>query len=95
MGYELVILDDMKTAISVRDELFERVERALVEHGMNRSQFYAAAAERYLQELGDDSITERINRAVDRETPAARAERLAWADASVRDLAEMSKDEDW
>lgn len=91
----MVILDAMKTAISVRDELFERVERAIAEHGMNRSQFYAAAAERYLSELADDSITERINRAIDNEGPEARAERAEWLGASMRDFAEASKDEDW
>lgn len=91
----MVILDAMKTAISVRDELFERVERALAEHGMNRSQFYAAAAERYLAELADDSITERINRAIDNEGPGARAERLGWAESSWRDLLATSEDEDW
>lgn len=55
----------MKTAISVPDETFERVERAARKHGMNRSQFYATAADRYADELESADLTADIDAAVD------------------------------
>lgn len=55
----------MKTAISVPDETFERVERAARRHGMNRSQFYAAAAERYVAELDSADLTAAVDAVVE------------------------------
>jgi metal-responsive CopG/Arc/MetJ family transcriptional regulator len=54
----------VKTAISVPDHVLEQVNRRSRELGLNRSQFFTQAAERYLREL-DDDITERINAALD------------------------------
>lgn len=42
---------EMKTAISLPDGDFERFERVATRHGMNRSEFYRAAAERFADEL--------------------------------------------
>ena len=47
----------MKTAISVPDETFERVTRRAVALGMSRSEFFARAAQRYLDELDAESLT--------------------------------------
>lgn len=55
----------MKTAISVPDGTYERVERVAKKHGMNRSQFYARAAERYAAELESSDLTAAIDAAVD------------------------------
>ena len=55
----------MKTAISVPDATFERAERAAAKHGLNRSQFYAAAAERYAAALESEDITAAINAVVE------------------------------
>ncbi len=54
----------MKTAISLPDETFRRVERAAKLLGMSRSEFFARAAESWLAALEDDSTTEAINRAI-------------------------------
>lgn len=51
----------MKTAISVPDHTFERVERWVQELGMSRSEFYSRAASRYLDELEAGSVTKRID----------------------------------
>ncbi|WP_040155562.1 hypothetical protein [Mobilicoccus massiliensis] len=51
----------MKTAISVPDDTFRRAEAAAGKHGMNRSQFYAAAAERYARELEGSDLTAAID----------------------------------
>jgi metal-responsive CopG/Arc/MetJ family transcriptional regulator len=55
----------MKTAISVPDETFRRVEQAAKRLGVSRSQFYAQAAQTRLDALEDEDATETINRAVD------------------------------
>lgn len=55
----------MKTAISVPDETYDRAERVAKKHGMNRSQFYAAAADRYANELEADDLTAAIDAVVD------------------------------
>lgn len=80
----------VKTAISVPDDTFERVDRRAAELGLSRSQFYATAATRYLEELDRSSFTARINEALelvgdDEDSAAAVAH-------SRRRLAE---DDDW
>jgi antitoxin MazE6 len=54
----------MKTAISVPDEIFEQVERRAAGLGMSRSEFFAKAAERYLDQLDEQSLTAGIDAAV-------------------------------
>jgi antitoxin MazE6 len=54
----------VKTAISVPDETFERVERAAAKLGVSRSEFFARAAERWLATLEDEQTTDAINRAI-------------------------------
>lgn len=55
----------MKTAISVPDGDFERFERLAARHGMNRSEFFRAAAERYADELeGGSQLTAVANAAI-------------------------------
>ena len=56
----------MKTAISVPDDTFQRVERRAAELGVSRSQFYATAAARYLEDLERTSLTAKINDALAR-----------------------------
>jgi metal-responsive CopG/Arc/MetJ family transcriptional regulator len=55
----------MKTAISIPDETFERVEKSVAELGISRSEFFARAAKKYLDELEAESITAQINAAID------------------------------
>ncbi len=54
----------MKTAISVPDPIFARVQEASARLGVSRSEFFARAAERWLRELDDDGTTEAIDRAL-------------------------------
>jgi antitoxin MazE6 len=54
----------MKTAISLPDETFARVERAARRMGMSRSEFFARAAERWLTDLDAEGTTEAIDRAI-------------------------------
>ena len=78
----------MKTAISVPDETFDRVERRAHELGMSRSEFYSRAASRYLDDLDADSVTEQINAVLDAANPDdATAEAVAVGRRVVADLA--------
>ncbi|HMJ03311.1 MAG TPA: ribbon-helix-helix domain-containing protein [Conexibacter sp.] len=54
----------MKTAISLPDDTFHRVDHAAQRLGVSRSEFFARAAERWLDALEDDGTTEAINRAI-------------------------------
>ncbi len=56
----------MKTAISLPDETFDRVTQRAGELGMSRSEFFTRAAQRYLDELDAQSLTEQINGALER-----------------------------
>lgn len=55
----------MKTAISISDETFQRVERLARKHGLKRSQFFATAAERYADDLESADLTAAIDAVVD------------------------------
>lgn len=59
-GYTAV----MKTAISLSDETFHRVTRRATDLGMSRSEFFARAAVRYLDELDAKSLTKQIDDAL-------------------------------
>ncbi len=54
----------VKTAISVPDDLYERATKRARELGMSRSELFARAAARYLDDLDDLSVTERIDAVV-------------------------------
>lgn len=54
----------MKTAISLPDETFRRVDRAAKRLGLSRSELFARAAENWLDGLEEDGVTEAINRAI-------------------------------
>lgn len=56
----------MKTAISLSDETFERVSRTASDLGMSRSEFFARAAQRYLDELDAQSLIGQIDGALER-----------------------------
>jgi metal-responsive CopG/Arc/MetJ family transcriptional regulator len=82
----------MKTAISLPDDIFDGVERGAAALGITRSEFFARAAQRYLDELERQSLTARINAALDAQTRPddATADLIAYG---RRRLAAM--DDDW
>lgn len=55
---------EVKTAISVPDETFERVSQRASALGMSRSEFFTRAAQRYLDDLDAQSLTGQIDRAL-------------------------------
>lgn len=54
----------MKTAISLPDETFRRVDDAAKRLGLSRSELFARAAESWLDRLEDDGLTEAIDHAI-------------------------------
>jgi metal-responsive CopG/Arc/MetJ family transcriptional regulator len=74
----------VKTAISLPDETFERVERAARHMGLSRSEFFARAAERWLDALDDARTTDAINRAI-----AGLPDDTSFTDAAARALVQV------
>jgi metal-responsive CopG/Arc/MetJ family transcriptional regulator len=54
----------MKTAISVPDATFEEATKRAQELGISRSEFFAVAVRRYLDELERASLTDQLNEAL-------------------------------
>ncbi len=80
----------MKTAISVPDDTFAAATKRAQQLGMSRSEFFAVAARRYLEDLDRESITEQINDAIEL-VDSDEASRAAAAAGKRR----LSTGEDW
>ncbi len=52
----------MKTAISIPDALFEAADRLARRLGVSRSELYQRAIARYLENQGDEAVTEALDR---------------------------------
>jgi len=59
----------MKTAISLPDDTFEEATRQAAELGISRSEFFARAARRYLDDLAEESLTQQIDEALEAAGP--------------------------
>jgi metal-responsive CopG/Arc/MetJ family transcriptional regulator len=81
----------VKTAISVPDEIFEQAADRAAEMGISRSEFFARAARRYLDELATQSLTRQIDQAL---LAAGDDDSGAAAAAAGRGLL-GSRDDDW
>jgi metal-responsive CopG/Arc/MetJ family transcriptional regulator len=80
----------MKTAISVPDETFEQATRQAAELGISRSEFFARAARRYLDELASRSLTQQVDDAL---RAAGTDDSAAAAARAGREL--LAAGEDW
>jgi predicted DNA-binding protein len=64
----------MKTAISLPDETFDRVNKRAAALRLSRSEFFVRAAEQYLAQLESSSVTAEIDEVVGKtKDDAARA----------------------
>jgi len=61
LGYEGVILEGVKVAISVPDAVSRAADRAARRMRVPRSQFYARAVAAYLKQVEEQDVTERLN----------------------------------
>lgn len=80
----------MKTAISVPNDTFEQASKQAAEMGISRSEFFARAARRYLDELASRSVTEQVNEAL---RAAGSDDSAAAATAGGRKL--LAAGDDW
>ncbi len=51
----------MKTAISIRDDIFEAAERVALEMGISRSELYSKAVELFVSRHENERVTERLD----------------------------------
>ena len=51
----------MKTAISIPDSIFSRAERFASRRKMSRSALFATAVSEYLEQHGEENVTEKLN----------------------------------
>jgi predicted transcriptional regulator len=85
----------MKTAISVPDRTFHRIDERAQALGLSRSEFITRAAEDYLSRLDEEDLTDRINEALARGGAAAEAESSEFAVAASSGLAALTDGDDW
>jgi metal-responsive CopG/Arc/MetJ family transcriptional regulator len=52
----------MKTAISIPDPLFNSIERMAHQLNVSRSKFFANAAKAYIEQVKNQSVTDRLNK---------------------------------
>lgn len=55
----------MKTAVSIPDDVFEKVERFAKREKRSRSEVFSAALREYMARHAPDEVTDAINRAID------------------------------
>jgi len=60
----------MKTAISIPDPIFSRAERFARRRKISRSALFAAAVSEYLEQHGEENLTERLNEVYAKESSA-------------------------
>jgi hypothetical protein len=80
----------MKTAISLPDDTYEQATRQAAELGISRSEFFARAARRYLDDLAEESLTQQIDEALE---TARSDDSSAIAVAAGRDR--LASEDDW
>ncbi len=84
-GITRVILDGMKTAISIPGPIFEAADRLARRLGLSRSELYAKAVSAYLERHRQEGITAALNRVYGSNPEESRVEAdvLALQEASV------------
>ena len=81
----------MKTAISIRDDVFESAERVARRLGVSRSELYTRAVREYVSRLPGEGVTERLNAVYEAEDESASSLDETLAALQLRSLG----DEDW
>lgn len=81
---------DVKTAISLPDDTYAQASRRAAELGISRSEFFARAARRYLDELASQSLTQQIDDAL--QTATADDSNAA---AAVAGRSYLAAQDDW
>ena len=77
----------MKTAVSIPDEVFEKVERFARRAKRSRSEVFSAALQEYIARHAPDEVTDAINRALE-DIPEQKDEFVAAASRRVLEKTE-------
>ncbi len=85
----------MKTAISVPDTTFIKVDERAKQLGMSRSEFFTRAAEGYLAQLDVSDLSHRYDEALARGGARADEEAHRAAEVGRASLAALTSDDDW
>ena len=85
----------MKTAISVPDDTFRRVDERADALGMSRSEFYSRAAEGFLERLDSQSRAEAINDALSRSGVRAASDAASIGKVGLEWLEHFTQDDEW
>lgn len=92
IGYTVVILLHMKTAISLPDQLYEEAEKTARALGIPRSQLFARALEEFIAFHKRKNVTERLNRVYSKvDTP----EFNEISNAGIDSIRKMTKNDTW
>lgn len=60
-GYNYGYTRDMKTAISIPDEVFEAADRTAKKLGVSRSELYATAVQEFIERHRIEDVTSKLN----------------------------------
>ena len=85
----------IKTAISVPDEIFRRVDERAAALGMSRSEFYSRAAEGFLERLDSQSRVEAINDALARSGVRAASGAASVGQVGLEQLENFTRDDEF
>jgi len=66
--YNISYTYDMKTAVSLPEELFKQAEKTAARLGIPRSRLFAQALEEFIDHHRSDSVTQRLNEIYSRES---------------------------
>ena len=88
--YNLSHTRAMKTAISIRDEIFEAAERVAMALGMSRSELYSTAVGEFVARYSGNDITDRLNRVYGDESVSSLDEGL-----EALQFRSLDKNEEW
>lgn len=85
----------MKTAISVPDETFRRVDERAAALGMSRSEFYSRAAQGFLERLDSQSRVAAINEALSRSGVRTAGAAASIGRVGLEQLEHFTRDDEW
>jgi len=83
----------VKTAISMPEPLFRRIEHLAHELNVSRSQLISQAAEEFLRRHGARDMIERINASLPANSPDQTDQMLL--DSAASRLADLTRDDQW
>jgi predicted transcriptional regulator len=82
----------MKTAVSLPDVLYKRAEDTAEAMGIPRSRLYALALQEYVEKHAAQTVTEKINKALEK---ISQGEAAPVLNAGLEQWRKLTKDDSW